>query len=125
MKIDHRISILNPKEAPYIDYIRKGLKHAEGRINAPKYQQLKVGDIIHFHSKNDAITVKVTFLHPYPSFEAMLLHEGIEKMLPQLKALEIPQDEKLVKGIKIYEAFPKSERVHQMGCVAIGVEPIE
>ncbi len=116
---------MNPRDCPYMDYIKKGLKHAEGRINSHGFQRLKVGDTIYFHNRRVGIICEIIFLHKYKTFRAMLEEEGADKMLPQLLKLGLSKEEKIQEGIKIYEKFPNSYKVNQFGCLAIGVTYLE
>ena len=119
---DHTKSIISTAAAPYLRYIREGKKHAEGRINAPSYAALKVGDTICFHSPTEGIICEITFLHRYRSFREMLEREGAQRMLPQLAGRNLSPEACMVEGVKIYERFPKAGRVAKMGCLAIGVK---
>lgn len=122
MKIDYTFTMMNPKESPYIEYIRKGIKHAEGRINYSGFNKLKVGDILYFHNRKEGIICEIIFLHKYKSFKQMLEIEGAEKMLPQLLKMKLDDKEKIKKGIEIYEKFPNSYKVKQYGSLAIGLK---
>ncbi len=122
MIAQHIFSIINKKNAPYLAYIKKGIKHAEGRINATKCRKIKVGDMLLFQSKSEGIFCKATFLHPYPTFSAMLQKEGVERMLPQLRQKEASLPEKIAMGVEIYGNFRGAHRINELGCVAIGVE---
>ncbi|MCP3659859.1 MAG: hypothetical protein GY830_05895 [Bacteroidetes bacterium] len=123
--INHKFSIINPKASPYISYIRQGIKHAEGRVFSTKYQKLKIGDTILFYDKLEGIICEIIFLHKYKTFKEMLEIEDPEKMLPQLSNLKIDFNEKIKKGIQIYNNFPNSYKVKKFGCVAIGLRFIK
>jgi len=119
---DHTFTIMNRSAAPYIDYIRNGEKKAEVRVNSKAYQQLQVGDKVYFHNHREGILCKVTYLHRYKSFAAMLQQEGIDNVLPQLKNADLAAHEKEAKALQIYNNFPGAFRAQQLGVVAIGVE---
>lgn len=119
--INHVCTIMSPKSCPYMDYIRQGIKHAEGRLNSRVYQKFKAGNTVLFKNKKEGIICKITFIHKYESFRKMLEGEGADKMLPQLLKIKASQKEKIELGIKIYENFPNSHKINQFGCLAIGV----
>ncbi len=114
----HKFSMINTRERPYLKWLKDGVKTAEGRVNSEKYQNIKVGDEIMFTDikSGDFISGTVTFKHQYTTFEDMLKAEGVKNMLPFL------DDSDLEKGVQVYQNFPKSERVKEFGCVAIGIK---
>lgn len=120
-KTDHTFTIMNRREAPYMDYIRKGIKRAEGRIYSPAFQRLQEGQTIWFHNRHEGTVCTISYIHTYRSFEEMLTTEGVNAMLPQLGDQGLSEEAMLAKGIAIYERFPNAQRVHSKGCVAIGV----
>lgn len=117
----YKFSIINTPQRPYIKWLRDGVKKAEGRVNTPKFQVIKIGDLISFSDINskDSIEGIVKFKHEYKDFRSMLIKEGVSNMLPFL------MDDQLEEGVKVYEAFPKSERVKIFGCLALGIRVIK
>ena len=95
----------------------KWSKKAEGRVNSLKYRSMQVGDTILFCDKKTGYYIfgKIKFKHEYNSFEKMLTTEGVSNMLPFL------EDHELAEGVDVYNAFPRASRVHEFGCVAIGI----
>ena len=117
----HKFSMINTPERPYLNWLKNGIKTAEGRVNSEKYQKIEIGDEIIFSDtkSDDFIKGIVTFKHKYITFEEMLKSEGVKNMLPFLN------DNDLEKGIQVYQNFPGSERVKKFGCVAIGMKVTE
>ena len=117
----HKFSIINTAERPYLTWLKEGIKTAEGRINSPKYQSIKIGDKIMFinQKSGEFICGFVIFKHEYNTFEQMLISEGVKNMLPFLN------DENLKEAIQVYEKFPGAERIKKFGCVAIGMKVTE
>ena len=120
-KAQHEFSIINTDDRPYLKWLVDGTKTAEGRVNSPKYQRIKIGDSILFEDQSTGkfIFGTVYFKHEYKSFKEMLLNEGVTNMLPFLKNDEFEE------AIAVYQSFPKSERVKIFGCVAIGIKVLE
>ena len=116
-KAKHNFSMINTADRPYLSWLASGKKKAEGRVNTPKYRSIKVGDTVSFFDRKTGhyIYGKIKFKHEYQSFEEMLTSEGISNMLPFL------EDHELTKGVAVYDSFPGASRVHQFGCVAIGI----
>jgi len=101
----------------YFDAIKAGLKTVEGRLNSPKFKDLKFGDLITFtcHETNEKISGVVKALNIYPNFEAMLVSEGLENMLPGVTSL--------YEGVMIYESFPGyQEGAKEFGTLAIRIK---
>jgi ASC-1-like (ASCH) protein len=104
----------------YFELIRLGLKTVEGRIDTKKFEVLQPGDKISFTSTQtqDTLICIVKYIHRYNDFESMLIHEGIENMLPGVKDLK--------EGVAIYESLPEyKEKVKKIGAVAIKIERLE
>lgn len=103
---------------PWFDYIQKGIKKAEGRLNKGIFAKLKVGDIIFWlnvmNNKKLKCKVVVTYIKKYDTFKDLLLGEGIEKVLPNTKNMD--------QGVGIYRQYysEQDERAH--GVVAIGMQ---
>lgn len=121
-KQTHTYTMMNRKDAPYMDWIRTGEKLAEGRINSKGFERLRVGDFVRFHNRREGIVCEITFLHRYNGFKEMLVAEGPLNMLPQLKKMRVKEKDYLDSGVKIYQGFPGSQRVQRMGALAIGVK---
>lgn len=60
--------------------IRSGEKTLELRLNDEKRRRIRVGDRITFTQTEtgETLTVRVTSLHPFPSFEALFAALGCE-----------------------------------------------
>jgi ASC-1-like (ASCH) protein len=114
---DHRLPIINTASRPYLNWLKDGVKTAEGRVNGPACQRMKIGDTLLLVSSKSGQYVHgaISFKHKYASFEEMLRGEGVKNLLPFLN------DGDVTKGVDLYSSFPGSERVKEFGCVAIGI----
>jgi len=101
----------------YFDDIKSGIKTAEGRCNSSKFENIVVGDQISFVCvQTQAVMVKtVTAINFYRNFKDMLVHEGVQNMLPGVTTIE--------QGVVIYESFPGyKDKVVQVGAIAISIK---
>lgn len=116
-KAKHNLPMINTVARPYLSWLKSGKKKAEGRVNGPAYQKMRVGDSISFcdRKSGEYIYGFIKFKHEYESFQDMLSSEGVSNMLPFLN------DSELMEGVRTYNRFPGSSRVNQYGCVAIGI----
>ncbi len=101
---------------PYLQYLKQGIKTAEGRVNSIGYSNLVPGVFIDFYSKLEEILCRVIYKHQYSSFKEMLNKEGLQNMLPNKKTIE--------EGEMVYARFPGANRVVKFGAIAIGVQRI-
>lgn len=117
-KSDHNLSIINSQSRPYLTWLKSGIKTAEGRVNIPRYQKMKIGEtlILRDLHRDQHLYGVISFKHKYRDFKEMLKSEGVKTMLPFLKNDEIE------KAIEVYNSFPGSARVMIFGCVAIGID---
>lgn len=120
-KPKHAFTVQNRKDAPYLEFIRQGTKKAECRVNAPIFRKIKVGDTIQFHNRHEGILCRVTYLHKYNNFREMVIGEGVKNILPHIYRETVEAEQLIDRAVKIYEAFPGSERVKEFGSIAIGV----
>ena len=98
----------------YFDAIKSGLKTVEGRLNSPKFQDLKPGMHISFSciNTNEIIVYTVEAIHVYANFADMLHNEGIDLMLPGITSID--------EGVALYENFPGyRDDVKKFGALAI------
>ncbi|MBS0655752.1 MAG: hypothetical protein JSR46_08240 [Verrucomicrobia bacterium] len=118
----HEFSIMSEH---YLNDIMLGKKKYEGRVNTEKYRKMHVGDTLKLyeHEAGWGIVCRITSLTPFSSFKDMLETLGVLNLLPQLEPLSqsVSREALLDEAIRVYTAFPGSERVHSFGCVAIGV----
>jgi ASC-1-like (ASCH) protein len=102
----------------YFDAICAGSKTAEGRINSPKFRELKPGMEIIFTCAEDyskKIVCQIIAINTYPDFKTMLKKEGLTNMLPGIKDLAV--------GVAIYEGFHGyKQAVKKDGAVAIRIK---
>lgn len=101
---------------PYLQLIKSGKKKVEGRVNSIGYKVLNEGVFISFITKREEVLCKVLYKRVYSDFGEMIVGEGLERLLPNVKTVE--------QGIRIYNRFPRAERVRQYGALAIGIETI-
>lgn len=117
-KIAMVIPIDNSAACPLLNYIRSGMKTAEGYKNDPKYHKLKVGDLITFKaSKTDFLTVRITTVTKYRSLREYLTKETLKKTIPSCKTYEHAE--------AIYNQWSSEEERSQLcsqtGCGFIGI----
>jgi ASC-1-like (ASCH) protein len=124
-----RVHNLPMKGTIYFDYIMSGKKKYEGRVCGYACNSMRVGDHLKLFDRRAGwgIICEITSKDQYRGFEEMLRDKGVLPMLPQLEdASRRLSDEGLLReGVKIYQAFPGSQRVHRAGSIAIGVNFIK
>ncbi|KAG2482188.1 hypothetical protein HYH03_018869 [Edaphochlamys debaryana] len=112
----------------YLEAIRSGAKTVEGRIRSGHWADVIPGDEFVFncsalnagpHDPPAAavppVTVRVTHVRQYDSFEGMLRGEGLGACLPGVASLDA--------GVGLYRAIPGyAEREASHGVVGLGVE---
>ncbi|AXK60327.1 ASCH domain-containing protein [Candidatus Chromulinivorax destructor] len=101
----------------YFDAIKSGLKTVEGRLNSHKFKDLRPGMQINFSSidTHETIICTVASIHVYANFKEMLIHEGLENMLPGVTSLD--------EGVNLYENFEGyREGVKKVGALAITIQ---
>lgn len=110
--MDHILTV----QPQYLTNISNGTKRVEGRVNKPKFQALRADDRIIFQDPNATYTVitSITFIHHYPSFQAMLEQEGLHTCLPNIASV--------AEGVALYHSFPRYREDEQtFGVIAIGL----
>ena len=103
----------------YFDAIKLGLKTVEGRLNSPKFKDLKPGMNISFTSvnTNEIIVYTVEAMNVYANFTDMLQSEGVDKMLPGITSID--------EGVALYENFPGyRDDVKKSGALAIRIKKV-
>lgn len=101
----------------YFDAINSGIKTVEGRLNNSKFKDLRPGMQIIFSSlhTHETIVCIVKSTHFYATFKDMLIHEGIENMLPGVTCLD--------EGVDLYESFEGyRDGVKKVGALAIAIQ---
>jgi len=100
---------------PWFSIIQLGLKDREGRFNVGDFAKMQKGDTILF--TNDMFgfrrefAVEVTSTKTYPSFDAYLRGEGLEKCLPSIDTIE--------HGIAVYRKYFDEESERKFGVVSV------
>jgi len=117
----HSITIQSRRDAPYLDWIRKGVKRAEGRVNSKHFSKLRVGDSIQFHNRREGILCRIDYLHTYKTFEEMVEREGAVQLTPQVRGSGFTERQLIERSVRVYRGFPGSDRVKRLGALAIGV----
>ncbi len=104
------------------EFIEKGIKTIEGRtpdINVLEkdYRKLKKEDILVFLKEDETkktAKYKIKYLVHYSNVKNMLISEGLNNILPNIKTIE--------EGVKLYNSFPNySQRIKELGIYAIGI----
>ena len=113
----HELDMVNHRGLPFLQYMERGIKKAEGRVATPQVQSMELGDHLYLKGLEEYGIFEVTYLHFYPSFSDMLDGEGLHTMIPFVDTKE--------EAIQIYESFPCAEEVNEYGCCAIGIKHIE
>jgi ASC-1-like (ASCH) protein len=113
---DFFLSIISTPKQPYLELIVGKKKRAEGRIYHEKIRAFQGDKRLCLYNQRNYVLCRIVALHPYPSFEEMLLGEGIRSMLPFANSME--------EALKIYNSFPGAHRVTEYGAVAILLDPI-
>lgn len=98
-------------QEPWRSFLLNGQKTIEGRLKKGKFAQLQVGDFLELE-ESEAV-FEVLRLTSYPTFSAMLINEGLEKVLPKVKDLAA--------GEAIYYQFFTPEQERKFGVLAIEV----
>jgi len=118
--VDFKIIDINPTirlhcQNPYFDYLKKGVKTIEGRKNSPKYQKLKVGNIVEFYCDNDSFFCKITQIDKYKNLREYLENNDLSNIIPNAKSIEEAE--------KIYRSF--SDDIDDYEFLGIHVKSIE
>lgn len=84
----------------YLALIASGQKTVEGRLARSPYDSIRANDIVRFESStSDGLTVAIGRVSSYPSFEAMLVAEGLDSCLPDSGL-------SLAEAVELYRSFP-------------------
>lgn len=113
-----KISIQNPKQTPWLDWIESGNKKYEGRLNRGRFLSLKIGDRILFYDKktNKQVQVIVKNILHFSNFEDAFITLG-NKLVPidNITPIQVK---------KMYNQYFSDNEIAKYGVVAIEVEPI-
>jgi ASC-1-like (ASCH) protein len=103
-------------DEPWYSFIKNGIKPVEGRKNSPKYQNVKVGDLIKFTYANDHFLVRVSEIKKYDSLEEYLNDVTLEKALPGVTSL--------ADACRIYHQWSTPQEISQFGFLGIFVKKL-
>ena len=95
-------------QEPYFSHILDGKKTIEGRLNKGKFLDIKAGDTLMINNQVEYI---VEDKKQYSSFKEMLVNEGIENVVPEVK----DNDE----AVDVYYKFYTKEDEDKFGVVGI------
>ena len=98
-------------QEPYFTYIERGIKTIEGRLYKSKFRELKIRDSLYI---NNLLLVEVTEIKLYKSFNEMLSHEDIQKVIPGVKNKEEAEN--------VYRKFYPKEDERTFGVIAIKIK---
>lgn len=101
-------------QEPYYDYIIKGQKTVEGRLNKGKFSKMQVGDHLLI---NDEFKYKIERKTNYNSFWDMVESEGVENVVPDKKEIQ--------EAANVYYKFFTKEQEREFGVVAIEISRVE
>lgn len=109
---EHNINVQNP----WFDSIKSGKKTVEGRLNKGTFAEFKIGDIIKINNDNHNFKVKIINIDNYESFSDMIIHKGLDNVLPGIKTLE--------EGVAVYRQFYLEDKEKEFKVLAITVKLI-
>lgn len=72
----------------WFEYIKKGYKKIDGRLNKGKFIKLKKGDKIKFVNKDESFDVDIIDIRYYPNFRQYLIMEGLLNTLPNIFSID-------------------------------------
>ena len=101
-------------DEPWFSFIRKGIKPVEGRKNSPKYQKIKVADLIDFSNGKEHFRAIVTEIRSYASLEGYLNDVTVQKALPSVSSFE--------DAVKIYHQWSTPNEIQTHGFLGIFVK---
>lgn len=104
-------------DEPWFSYIQKGIKPVEGRKNTPKYQKIRVGDIIDFSNEKENFLAIVTDIRVYASLENYLNDVMFQKALPGISSFE--------EAINIYHQWSTPKEIQKYGFLGIFIKPLD
>jgi ASC-1-like (ASCH) protein len=70
------------------DEIKDGRKAIETRAGTPKYQVVKVGDVLTFSCGEDSFSKTVAKIYHWPTIEEMLAEVPLKKVMPEVNTIE-------------------------------------
>jgi ASC-1-like (ASCH) protein len=105
---------------PWFSLIKLGLKTVEGRLYKNEFANMKKRDIIIFEN-NDfdkrKITVKITKIKKYNTFQEYLEKEKLENCLPGFDSIN--------DGVDVYYKYYSKEDEHKYKVVAIRMKIVK
>eukprot|EP00731_Ephydatia_muelleri_P015413 Em0008g1133a len=105
-----------PLRQPYLQWIKEGKKTVEGRINTGLPARFRPGDEVVFFGGQNSVTVQVTKVDTFKSFQDMLQETTVGKCLPDYA--NRPVDD----AVRLYRSFPGyADKERQFGVLAIHI----
>jgi ASC-1-like (ASCH) protein len=108
------VTIQNPNETPWLNWIESGIKTYEGRLRKGVWTQMKIGDTIIFECNKKVETV-ITDLKYFDDFKKA--HDTLKNNLVPIENCTTDQVEKL------YLQYFSKDDIKKYGVIAIGVKP--
>lgn len=100
---------------PWFTYLMSGCKPIEGRKASLKWSKLTPGMTLKLISDLDQVGyVKITSIHRYPSLEAYLKTEGVDRCLPGVRTLK--------DAVAVYSQWSTAEELAAHDFLGICVE---
>jgi len=115
---DYEISIQNPRDTPWLDWIDNGIKEYEGRLNRGIFKTMKIGDKVIWYDRrsNKRVKTEIVKLEYYKNFEEAFDELG-NKLVPINNATV-----EIVNGL--YSKYFTKQEIEMSGVVAIGLKVI-
>lgn len=98
---------------PWFNYIKKGDKIIEGRLNKGIFKSFTLGEKVVWVNNNNKVETYINYIKKYNNFSDMLKNEGIKNVLPGVDNIN--------DGIKIYRKYYSKKQEDDNGVMAIGV----
>lgn len=114
-----KISIQNPQNTPWLNWIESGIKKYEGRLNKGIFAKFNFGDIVVWYDKisGKEVKTKITEFRNYKSFTDAFDDLG-ESLVPVSNI-----DSESVN--KLYLQYFTKEDINKFGVLAIGIKPFD
>ncbi len=99
---------------PWFEAVKEGKKRVEGRVKRGKWASVQVGDRWQISSqRGETMSVEVTDIRQYISFEEYIISEGLRNVLPGITDLKA--------AISLYEQYCGVGSDRENGVVAFEI----